>query len=275
MKPSPDRAFRAVQDGTLIAASLLVPYAQRSDWRREWQSELWHVRYSLCECGALSWPAQREVTAFCLGSLQEAWCLHRESRPAHQREPRISGAAGQCILRLGTVLAVCVVLARLLPGVVAERDPGRFQVNPGVILIQTSASTDQFAPAISPAVFRDWKGARQRYFDEFAFYRTVRETASLSARRDSRWSVSHASRNLFSLLGLQFPFDVSASDGDGALPAVVLSHDAWRRDFALDPEGALAGFVVRKGQFATVKVQAVEPQRMRAYRTTRRTAEGL
>jgi hypothetical protein len=48
-----------------------------------------------------------------------------------------------------------------------------------------------------------------------------------------------------------------------------------RRSFALDPEAALAGFVVRKGQFATVKVQTVEPQRSRAYRTTRRTAEGL
>ena len=182
MKPSHDRVFRAVQDGTLFAASLLVPSLQRCEWRREWQSELWHVRHSLCEGGALSGPAQREVTAFCLGSLRDAWCLRRESRPAHQPEPRISGAAGQCLLRLGTLLGVCAVLASLLPGVAAERDPARFQVNPGVILIQTSASTNQFAPAISPALFRDWKSTRQRYFDEFAFYRTVRETASLPAR---------------------------------------------------------------------------------------------
>jgi hypothetical protein len=48
-----------------------------------------------------------------------------------------------------------------------------------------------------------------------------------------------------------------------------------RRDFALDPERALAGFVVRKGQLATVKVRTVEPRRVRAYRTTRRTVEGL
>jgi hypothetical protein len=32
---------------------------------------------------------------------------------------------------------------------------------------------------------------------------------------------------------------------------------------------------VRRGQLATVKVQAVEPQRSHAYRTTRRAAEGL
>ena len=77
------------------------------------------------------------------------------------------------------MLAVCVVLARLLPGVVAERDPARFQVNPGVILIQTSASGDRSSLPSAPALYRDWKETRQRYFDEFAFYRTVRETASL------------------------------------------------------------------------------------------------
>jgi len=260
MKPSHDRAFRVMQNGTLRAASLLVPSPQRSDWRREWHSELWHVRHTLCEGGALSWSAQRELKAFCLGSLQDAWCLHRESRPAHQPEPRISGAAGQCILRLGTMLAVCAVLAGLLPGVVAERDPARFQVNPGVILIQTSASTDQFAPAISPALFRDWKSTRQRYFDEFAFYRTVRENASISARRNSRWAVTHASLNLFSLLGLQLPFDPSASDDDDrGLPAAVLSHDAWRRDFAFDP--AVAGRVIHIGN-RTARIAGVMPYGM-------------
>src|SRR5579863_2894500 len=140
MKPSSDRqpdprrpvfvggaeALRAVQNGMLSTASLLVPADQRSEWRREWQGELWHVRHSLCEAGALSWPAQREITAFCLGSLQDAWCLHRDFRPAPQ--PRISGAAGQCLLRLSTLLAICFVIASLLPGVQSERDPARFQV---------------------------------------------------------------------------------------------------------------------------------------------------
>src|SRR3954449_2048409 len=142
MKPSPDRAFCAMQSGMVCAASFLVAAGQRAEWRREWQSELWHVRHSLCECGALSWEAQREITSFCLGSLHDALCLRRESRPAPQPAPRLSGAAAQCLLRLGTLLAVCIVIARLLPGVQAERDPARFQVNPGLILIQTSASTD-------------------------------------------------------------------------------------------------------------------------------------
>ncbi len=270
MKPSPDSArgprrrvfvggvgaLRAVQNGVVFAAAFLVPADQRLEWRCEWEAELWHVRHSLCDRGALSWPAQREITAFCLGSLQDAFCLRRESRVVHAPSPRVSGAAGQCILSLCTLLAVCVVIARLLPGVQAERDPARFQVGPGVILIQKSSSPDNFAPSISADLFRDWKGTRQRYFDEFAFYRTVQEIAALPSRRPglgnpvdrssfvgrSRWSVTHATLNLFSLLGLQVPLLPSAQ---GDLPAIILSHQSWRRDFFSDPE--VAGRVMRVG----------------------------
>src|SRR3954454_4078456 len=222
MRPSSDRALRAMQNGMVNAASFMVPVGQRTEWRREWHGELWHVRHELCEGGALFGPAQREVTAFCLGSLRDAFCLRRESHQSHVPEPHISGAAGQCLLRLCTVLAVCFILACLLPGVQSERDPARFQVNPGVILIQASSSAESFAPTISPALFRDWKSTRQRYFDEFAFYHTMRETASLPSR-STGWQVTHASANLFTLLGLHLPFDLAVTAEGGGLPGVILS----------------------------------------------------
>jgi hypothetical protein len=258
MKPSHDRAFCAMQQGLVHAASLIIPATQRLEWRREWKGELWHVRHELCERGALSWPAQREVTLFCLGSLQDAYCMRRECRPAKAPAVRISGAAGQCLLRLATLLAVCFVIAGLLPGVKTVRDPARFQVNPGVILIQTSASTDEFAPTIKPALYRDWKTARQRYFDGFAFYRNGHETALLSSRR-TQWKVTHASPNLFSLLGLQLPFDPSGAALEGAMLSAVISHDSWRRDFAYDPD--IAGRVIRVGT-QTARISGVMPYGM-------------
>ena len=243
MTPSSDRAFRALQNSFVCAAALLVPADQRPEWRREWQAELWHVRRSFCEAGRCSWPAQREINAFCFGSLQDAFCLRREFRQAQAPSARLDGAAMQCVLRLGTLLAVVVIIARLLPGVQAERDPARFQVSPGVILIQNSSSTETFTPSVSVDLFHDWKHTRQRYFDEFAFYRTVSETASLPSRRVAGWSVTHASRNLFSLLGLQLPFDPTPDNGE--FRSVILSHEAWRRDFAADP--GIAGRMVRVG----------------------------
>jgi hypothetical protein len=243
MTPSSDRAFRALQNSFVCAAALLVRADQRPEWRREWRAELWHVRQSFCESGRCSWPAQRQINAFCLGSLQDAFCLRREFRKAATPAPRVDGAAMQCVLRLGTLLAVAVIIARLLPGVQAELDPARFQVSPGVIFIQNSSSAETFTPSISIDLFHDWKHTRQRYFDEFAFYRTVRETASLSSRRVAGWSVTHASRNLFSLLGLQLPFDPTPDNGE--FRSVILSHDAWRRDFAADP--GVGGRLVRIG----------------------------
>ena len=255
MKPPSDRALRAVQNGMVSTASFLVPSDRRSEWRREWRGELWHVRHSLCECGTLSWPAQREITAFCLGSLQDAYCLRREFRRQQPPMPRISGAAGQCLLSLCTLLAVSIVIARLLPDVQAERDPSRFQTGTGLILIQTSPSPDESSPTITGDLFRDWSGTRQRYFDDFAFYRTKRESALLPARRAApgvptdrsssvgwSWSVAHSTLNLFSLLGYELPLD---SAGAGDLPAAILSHESWRRDFAADP--GVAGRIIRIG----------------------------
>src|SRR5438477_8049022 len=168
MTPSSDLAFRALQNSFVCAAALLVPAHQRPEWRREWQAELWHVRHSFCEAGLASWPAQREITAFCLGSLPDAFCLRRESRQHQPPLPRIDGAAGLCVLRLCTLLAVAVIIARFLPGVQAERNPSRFQVSPGVILIQRSSSTDSFAPSIYIDFFRDWNRSLQRSSDAFA-----------------------------------------------------------------------------------------------------------
>ena len=256
MKPSSDRAVRAVQDGLLRAASLIVPAGERSEWQREWRAELWHVRHSLCRGDALSWPAQRAITAFCLGSLQDAFCLRRQTRPPHEPSVRISGAAGQCILRLCTLLAVCVILACLLPGVRAARDPSHYQVNAGLILIQNSPSPENVAPSISVDMFRDWKGTPQRYFDEFAFYRTVRETASVPVSRTGGWSVAHASLNLFSLLGFGPPFDSDIAGGERDLPAAILSRESWRRDFAADP--GVAGRVIRIGE-RLAKIAGVMP----------------
>jgi hypothetical protein len=245
MKPPADRAFRALQNSMLRVASLLVPGPRRSEWRREWQSELWHVRHSVCGCGAFSWPAQREITAFCLGSLKDALCLRQEIPHTREPAPRISGAPAQCVLRLCALLAVSLIASRLLPNVRGESDFTRYHVNPGLILIQTSSSTENFAPTISLALYRDWKGTRQRYFDEFAFYRNVHETASLPSRRLRGWTVTHASLNIFTLLGMDLPVEPATLASDSDLPVVILSDQLWRRDFASDPD--VAGSVVRIG----------------------------
>ena len=263
MKPSVDRIFHALDEAILRSAAWLVPADHRLEWHREWHAELWHVRRSCYSTGSFSWAPQREVIAFCLGSFSDALCLLRQSwmagsSPARIRgisRPTLNGSAGQYLLCLFAVLAACVTLARLVPGVHAEADSSRYQVSPGLILIQSAQSGDRLAPSISPDLFRNWKAAHQRYFDQFAFYCGARETAPASSAHVADWNVAHASRNLFSLLGLQIQF-ASAAPEDRDVPSVILSYETWTRDFGSDPH--IVGGLIRFGH-RTAKIAGVLP----------------
>lgn len=263
MKPSADRILRAVDETILWCAARLIPAGQRPEWHREWHAELWHVR-SCCSGGSFSWPAQREITAFCLGSIPDAFCVLRQSRPADSAparlpgvsRPNLHGSAAQSLFCLVAVLAVCVMVARLVPGVRAEADSSRYQVSPGLILIQVGRSGDDLTPSISADLFRNWKATHQRYFDQFAFYRTARETASVSSTHIARWKVNYASLNLFSLLGLQIRFASAAPGNDRNVPSVILSYETWMRDFGANPR--IAGDLIRFGG-RTAKIAGVLP----------------
>ncbi len=252
------RGFHVIDRSFLSASSLLVPTAQRPEWLREWRSEFWHVRHEcLPDCG-FSWEAERQVASFCLGSFQDAVCLRRHYR-ASSASPAVHGSAAQCVLWLATLLAICVVVARLLPGVQTELESAHFQIRPGVLLIQDARSTLTSIPTITPAQFRDWRAARQRSFDGFAFYRTQRDTVFLAASRslESRsasWTVAHSTPNLFDLLGLPVQL---ASPAANDLPAVLLSRRAWASEFHSDPR--ITGRIVRFAH-ATARVAGVIPE---------------
>jgi hypothetical protein len=103
----------------LRCASALVPWSQRVEWWKEWQSELWHVRQACTPDRGISWVAEREVAAFCLGAFQDALCLRSNSEP-HSEPRRIShavpmGSAMQCILLLISLAAVSYGVALTLP----------------------------------------------------------------------------------------------------------------------------------------------------------------
>ncbi|HYS93707.1 MAG TPA: hypothetical protein VEL48_09765, partial [Candidatus Acidoferrales bacterium] len=173
--------------------------------------------------------------------------------------PAVHGSAAQCVLWLATLLAICVVLARLLPGVQSEIESARFQVRPGILLIQDARSENASIPTITPAQFRDWRSSRQRSFDGFAFYRTGRDTAFLpgvrpAPARPTSWTVAHASPNLFSLLGLPVQLAAPAAND---LPAILLSHRVWARDFHTDSR--IAGRIVLLAH-TTARVAGVIPE---------------
>ncbi len=248
----------------LRCASLLVPAKQRAEWLREWDAELWHVQRACAPSRGITWAAEREVTAFCLGAFQDACCLARQMRPRNMPRAALRGSPVQCILWLAGLLAASSVLALLLPGVRAERSLSPQHVGPGLVLIRYADSNDGAPLTISPGQYRAWKGRKQQYFDGFAFYRVTEESVgqeSVStgdgAHGKAAWRVARASSNLFALLGLPVQFALPDLKADGNVLGVILSEDAWKRDFGANPKAV--GRVIRVGR-RNARIVGVAPE---------------
>lgn len=250
MTPPVESACRRSQLALLLVASLVVPAIRRADWLEEWRAELWHVRHVCAPMRAASWHAEREVTSFCLGAFQDALCLRRHAL-RNESSATLRGSAGHCIFWLAAALALSCTVALLLPRVRTEVQASRYQVKPGLILIQDARYNNDSVPSITVEEYRTWKARRQRYFDGFAFYRVGREPISGAIDAKAVWSVAHSSSNLFALLGLPIRYRPLAGDADRNLPQVVLSDAAWKTEFGSNPH--IVGSTMRIGlQRATI-----------------------
>jgi hypothetical protein len=256
MKPPFALLLHGLQQGLLRSASPFVPANDRAEWRREWQSELWHVRRECAPIEGDSWRAEREVTAFCLGAICDAFCLRRyawrKTPPLHSP----SGSAVNCLLWLAAAFAASYILAALLPGVRVESHPEWYQIRPGMILIQDARDTDDSAATISVERYRFWKRQRQAYFDGFAFYRMSKEVVSIGTEANPELRVAHASSNLLSLLGLTSRFAQQAPSADQNVARVILSEELWKKDFNADPR--IVGSAMQVGK-RLATIVGVEP----------------
>jgi hypothetical protein len=229
--------------GLLRCASLLVPESQREEWWNEWRSELWHVRQACTPQSGISWAAEQEVAAFCLGAFQDALCLRQHFE--HRRIPHETtvGSAMQCIVLLtGLMMASCGV-ALLLPGVSAILHPSHYRDAQNLMLIHDGHYSGDSTPTISVAQYRLWKQRRQDIFDSFAFYQLMEEPVSNASHGQAARKIAVASPNLFELLGL--PVRFASRKTPGGMPRLILSDEAWKREFGGDPD--ISGHVVRVG----------------------------
>src|SRR3989304_5728238 len=60
-------------------ASWLVPARERSEWRLEWESEIWHYRRELASEDRLDWRMEMKLLGRSLGAVADA--LHLRGSP--------------------------------------------------------------------------------------------------------------------------------------------------------------------------------------------------
>lgn len=236
MTPWVEPVFCVFHRLLVCGAGLLVPAAQRTEWLREWRAELWHVRRS-CACAG-------EMTAFCLGAFQDAWCLREHIRRERARTVSLHSSAGQCLLALAALVAASCTLAYLIPQARLAADTRWLATRRGVIRIRQAAGEEKGGPTtISFPQYRVLSGTRNRYVDEFAFYRMSRENVIDEQATNGGWKIAYATPNLFSVLGIPIRLTNEKSETADSLPAAIVSDTLWRREFGADPE--IAGRVLR------------------------------
>jgi hypothetical protein len=241
--------FSIGNQSLLRLAAFLVPRRLRSEWSREWRSELWHVRQERSAEGPFCWHTEQEITDFCLGAFQDALCLRQQSAPTVAPLSRRFASPAQCLLLLATIAAAVYGTAQLLPGVQSAVLVSPYRVPRHLMLISQSSPAAE-GPTITAAQFRAWQARRQSLFSTFAFYQPVRHTIEIAPHRIEGWTIARSSANLLDLLEL--PHRVSES----TLPQLVLSDQAWKRYFGNDPHAV--GRVLRMGD-REVQVAAIIP----------------
>jgi hypothetical protein len=94
--------LRGLHLAIIQTAALLVPAPERAEWLAEWRAELWYVN--------------RRATAFCLGSICDAFSMNRNtSAPGVQRWFKLESPV-KCVMFLAVLTALSVLLAFSLPG---------------------------------------------------------------------------------------------------------------------------------------------------------------
>jgi putative ABC transport system permease protein len=214
-------------------SSLLVPRADRADWREMWLAELAALAADQGE------PGTTAPLRFALGAPRHAvvdavdgWTLSgtgADIRYAVRRLRARPGFALTAILTLSLGIganalaftAVRGVLLDPLPFAQPDRLVNLWQTQPG-----------HTTRPVAPANFLDWRAASS--FDSLAAYSTRRR--SLTGGESERINVTTVSSNLFRVLGVP-PLagrDFSGVAGEGAPREVLLREDLWARRFGRD-----------------------------------------
>lgn len=245
----PATIFSICNQSLLRMAAFLVPRRLRSEWSKEWRSELWHVRQERSAEGPFCWHTEQEIADFCLGAFQDALCLRQQSAPTVAPLSRRFASPVQCLLLLAAIAAAAYGAALLLPGVQTAIQTPPYRTPQHVMLISQSSLAAE-VPTITAEQFRAWQARRQSLFSAFAFYRPVRHTVVIAPHFVEGWTVAQSSANLFNLLGLP------QRSVNSALPQVVLSDRTAKRYFGSD--SAIVGRVLNIGGHQ-VEVAAVAP----------------
>jgi MacB-like periplasmic core domain len=229
MAREPKRSISLLVCGAMVRiASCLVPAGQRPDWRREWESEIWHRWQFLAHLDA--WNKREALLLFrrSTGVFPDAFWQFaaQDSVQAHAREWIRS--PWTCLGILASGLLVLAVLTFGIPATQNLFRIGTSQANRSLVFIwfhPVSGGGDEGLPADAVAAW----SARSRSLLAVAPFVTGHQSLHTADGRSVQPLLVRTQPDLFRVLGVKPAL--------GKMPVsrgVVLTHALWRSFFRGD-----------------------------------------
>jgi hypothetical protein len=236
VKPAPSIRGLIWQCTLLLrAASLLVPKSRRADWYREWQAEIWHWAHFLGESGRLNSHSKLELIRHCWGAFADAaWHRFDQERFMHavNEWPR---SARFCL----TAVFACLVLAVLLTGfapIIRSVFTGLPYYQPARVALLSFP--DHYGPYPDAGLFTSaarWSKV-MRTAESAAAY-SIRTSRVNSGKQAFTAATARVSSGFFETLGNRAERGrlFHSGDRENCGTCVVISHQAWEKNFHGDP----------------------------------------
>jgi MacB-like periplasmic core domain len=209
----------------LYAASMIVPWPQRSEWLREKRREVWHWVHFLAESGRLNVTTEQELFRHCWGSFADAlWCrFNRDKTLAFLRS--YPATARFCLLSI-----FLIILAALVISPASWWRSYEYASNAGSLLsVSLNGNSRWLEPELLWDAAADWShnpliaGAATYAWRPSVIAGPAGKQDVLSAR---------VTPEIFKLLGAKPLWGQTFENVDAACAdCVVLSHAVWREQF--------------------------------------------
>jgi putative ABC transport system permease protein len=226
-------------------ASWLVPRRERSEWRLEWESEIWHYRRELVSEDRLDWRMEMKLLGRSFGAVPDALDLRSSPRLGEGLGADLSyglrmlrknpGFTLVAVLLLALGIGATTAIFSVVNGVLLEplpfQDPGSL-----VMVWEHSYKRDRTRNVVGPYNFLRWR-ERARSFAAMSAYVPWAANLAEEDGEPERVGVGNVSADFFSTLGVSAARGRVFAPEDGTPgnePVVVLGDGLWKRRFGSD-----------------------------------------
>jgi MacB-like periplasmic core domain len=217
----------AFSQWAVTLASHMVPRAERGEWRREWNAELWHNWRFLLDAGLWSHREAVRLFARCLGSFADAaWHFGRQDA-VQDRIRECTRSPWTCLALLAPPLLLVTILSHGLPATRQMLKPVPWRDAGQLALLSVHDENSNRERGVRPDVMTAWL-ENSRLVDRVAPLNWHTAHDGFDGQKPL---VVAAEPGLFLALGVE--------PNLGSVPqrtkGLVITDSAWRKLFGHDP----------------------------------------